>query len=219
MKELEELRRYYEARAPEYDEGYSRDDPFFQAEITQMIVEVQNLFVDRRVLEIACGTGVWTKVLAKVAGHVTATDISPVMLREAHQKGLDPVKVEFIEADAFDLSNVQGTFNAGLANFWLSHVPRARIDKFLDGLHSRLGKDALVFFCDNTFEEGRGGEFVRQEGAQDTFKIRTLSDGSKHKVLKNYYDEDQLKSILSPLSKNLTIHTRKWFWWVNYKVA
>ena len=219
MKELEELRRYYDRRASGYEEGYERDDAVFQAELTEMIDAAKKTLADRRILEIACGTGYWTEKVAEVAEHITATDVSPVALAEAKKKNLDPAKVRFQETDAFDLTATSGKFDAGLACFWFSHVPKARIDEFLAGFHSRLGKGSLVFMADNTFEEGRGGEFIREEGAQDTFKIRTLSDGSKHKVLKNYYDEDQLKSILSPLSKNLTIHTGKWFWWVSYQVT
>jgi 2-polyprenyl-3-methyl-5-hydroxy-6-metoxy-1,4-benzoquinol methylase len=218
-KAMLELRRYYDARAQEYEEGYSRDDPVFQAEVVQMKQEVGRLFVDRRVLEVACGTGVWTEVLAKVAEHVTATDISPVMLSQAHEKNLDPVKAEFIEADAFDLSQVPGTFNAGLAVFWFSHVPHSRVSEFLTGFHSRLQKGSLIFMADNTFEEGRGGKLIREPGVEDTFKLRTLSDGSAYRILKNYYHESYLRKILSPLSSNLIIHEGKWFWWVSYNIA
>lgn len=216
-KEQKELRHYYGKRAPVYEDGYSRDDEVFQAEITQIKEEVQSLFRGRKVLEIACGTGVWTRVLASVAKHVTATDISSEVLAEARKKNFDPARVSLIKADAYDLSTVPGQFNAGMAGFWFSHVPKSRISEFLTGFHMKLGKGSLVFLCDNTFEEGRGGKLVR--GKEDTFTIRELPDKSQHKVLKNYYDEPALRTLFSPLSRNLTIHAGKWFWWVSYNVA
>jgi ubiquinone/menaquinone biosynthesis C-methylase UbiE len=171
------------------------------------------------VLEVACGTGVWTEVLVQVAEHITATDCSSRVLAQARKKNLDPKKVFFIEADAYDLSPVHGSFDSGFAGFWLSHIPKNRIHQFLSGFHSRLGKGALVFMCDNTFEEGRGGRLIREPGTQDTFKLRVLPDGSEHKVLKNYYDESSLHEIFSPLCRNLTIFEGKWFWWVSYNVS
>lgn len=54
MKELEELRRYYERRTAEYEKGYLRDDAGFQAELVKMAEAVERTFVGRRVLEVAC---------------------------------------------------------------------------------------------------------------------------------------------------------------------
>lgn len=218
MKE-EELRLYYDRRAPGYEEGYERDDAVFQTELAQMIEAARNKLADRRILEVACGTGYWTERVADVAAHVVGVDASSQMLKYARAKGLDPSKVKFYQGDVYELTSVRGAFDAGLACFWFSHVPRSRVDGFLNGFHSRLGKGSLVFMADNTFEEGRGGEFVKVDGIADTFKIRKLPDGSRHKVLKNYYDKTSLRKIFSPLTSNLTIHEGKWFWWVSYEVA
>jgi len=214
-----ELRQYYNERAPVYEEGYHRDEEVFQAEIVQIKKEVQNLFESRRVLEVACGTGVWTQVLAGVAEHVTATDISSAVLTEARRKKLDTRRVILIEADAYNLSSVSGSFDAGFAGFWFSHIPRDKIQEFLSEFHSRLGKNSFVFMVDNTFEEGRGGRLIRKPGTLDTFKLRALPDGSEHKVLKNYYNESLLRTIFSQISRNLTLHEGKWFWWLSYFIA
>jgi hypothetical protein len=141
------------------------------------------------------------------------------MLRETRQKNLKSDKVALIQADVYDLSAVPGSFDAGMVGFWLSHVPRSRMFEFLAGFHSKLGSGSLVFMADNTFEEGRGGRLISEPGTRDTFKLRSLPDGSAYKVLKNYYHEPSLRKILSPLSTNLIVHEGKWFWWVSCQVA
>jgi SAM-dependent methyltransferase len=172
----------------------------------------------RRALEVACGTGYWTAVAAQVAQHVVAIDVSPEVLQIARRKGLPRDRVRFIEADAYALEGVPGTFDAGLANFWLSHVPKSRIDEFVRGFHDRLGAGAIVFMADNVYVPGIGGELITRPGSEDTFKVRRLADGSAHEVLKNYYDEEHLRRILESRSRDLDVHVGTCFWWVRYVV-
>ena len=210
---------YYDRRAAEYEEIYHRDDPARQREIAAIAAAMRNALDGRLVLEVACGTGYWTGMAAEVARHVVAVDSSPAMLALAHEKGLPKEKVEFRQGDAYGLEPVEGIFNAGLANFWLSHVPKARLAEFLQGFHSKLEKGSTVFMADNLYVHGLGGDLVNEPGSEDTFKERKLSDGSVHKVLKNYYEAGDLRSILQPLSSGLHIEMGECFWWVRYQVA
>src|SRR6058998_1664693 len=74
---LDLLTDYYSRRAPEYEEIYHRSDPVRQAEQQIIANEVRRLVQDRRVLEIACGTGYWTQFAAETAAHVCGIDSSP----------------------------------------------------------------------------------------------------------------------------------------------
>lgn len=212
------LTEYYNRRAPEYEQIWFRDDPVRQREQGAIVAEMQRLLRDRRVLEVACGTGFWTQFVAEVAEFICAIDLSQDSLQRAGTKALPPAKVEFREADAYDLAPVAGSFNAGLANFWFSHIPKSRMDRFLSGFHARLGGGAHIFMADNVYVPGLGGELVRRHGAEDTFKVRRLADGSTHEVLKNYYDVEQLKAIFGPRSAALNVHLGECFWWVSYAV-
>ena len=211
------MKDYYSLRAQEYEEIYERDDPLRQAELASIADAIKEAFLNRRVLEVACGTGYWTAVLSSVAKHVVAVDASPEMLAIARDRGLPPDEVEFCLGDAYALKSVPGVFDSGLANFWFSHVPKNRISEFLKGFHKRLGSGALVFMADNVFVPGVGGDLVTRAGREDTFKLRELSDGSRHEVLKNYNDADQLRAFLSPASSDLNIHMDSCYWWVRYK--
>ena len=208
--------KYYSRRAKEYDAMWRRDDPVRQAEQAAIAGALKRLLRGRRVLEIACGTGHWTQFAGEVAASVVATDASEEMLKLAVAKSLPPT-VKLRRADAYHLSSTE-TFDAGLANFWFSHVPKERIVEFLRGFHSALQPGAIVFMADNMFVEGLGGELFRKANDPNTYKLRMLSDGSKHEVLKNYYDAEELRDIFAPLTGELHVRTGKCFWWLDYKL-
>jgi hypothetical protein len=140
------------------------------------------------------------------------------MLNIARQKAYPSQNVRFLLADAYGLDTVPGSFDAGLANFWISHVPRAKLDAFIRGFHERLGEGSLVFMIDNLNTPGHGGEFVSEPNSADTFKLRELSDGSVHKIIKNYFEECELVELLEPHSRNLSIETATYYWWLTYSV-
>lgn len=210
--------QYYNHRAREYEEIYHRPNPVRQKELAEIATVMKDVFLTRYVLEVACGTGFWTAVAAKVAESVVAIDISNEMLAIAKAKGLPNERVQFCVTDAYNLDLVKGVFDAGLANFWLSHVPKSRLNDFLHGFHKRLISGAVIFMADNVLVPGLGGELVDKRGCEDTFKLRELSDGSKYEVLKNYYDTNQLQQIFEPLSSELKIRMGDCFWWIGYQV-
>src|ERR1041384_6807151 len=189
---------YYSRRAPEYEKIWYRDDPVRQGEQREIISVLQKIFKDRKVLEVACGTGFWTQHLADTAREILAVDISDAMLALAREKHLPP-KVQLIRGDAYQLDTIdEKDFDGGLANFWLSHVPKSRHAEFLDGFHARLTEGSAVFMADNVYVEGVGGRLVTRPGVEDTFKLRRLDDGSTHEGLKNYFTAGQLLKIFSP---------------------
>jgi ubiquinone/menaquinone biosynthesis C-methylase UbiE len=211
------LHGYYDRRAGEYEAIYFRDDPVRQDEQRQLAECLKEAVWGRRVLEIACGTGYWTQFAAQTARHVLGTDTSTEMLAAAQTKRLSPAKVTFQRADAYELEGLPGPFEAGVANFWFSHVPRARMHAFLDRFHRALAPGAVVFMADNVLVPGIGGQIVTYPDRADTFKRRCLSDGSRHEILKNYYTERELSEILAAVT-DLKIHMGRCFWWVIYQV-
>jgi demethylmenaquinone methyltransferase/2-methoxy-6-polyprenyl-1,4-benzoquinol methylase len=76
---LAEQIAYYRARAPEYERGL-----YATAEAHALMGEVvERIPSDVDVLEIACGTGVWTEHLATRARTLTALDAAPEMIEIA----------------------------------------------------------------------------------------------------------------------------------------
>lgn len=189
-----------------------------QKELGDIAAAMKKALSGRSVLEIACGTGYWTAVAAKVAEDILAVDISEEMLSIAKGKEMPGDKVKFLRGDAYVLETISGEFNAGVANFWLLHVQKASLSNFLSGFHKRLGSGSVVFMADNVYIPGLGGKLINKPGCEDTFKIRELADGSRHEVVKNYYREEQLREIFEPLASNLKIMVGKCFWWLSYLV-
>jgi SAM-dependent methyltransferase len=220
MTALEDLnlRRYYDQRAAEYEQIYLPRDEAHGRELGELARGLRVAMEGRGVLEVACGTGYWTACAAQVARSVTATDVSRAMLAEAREKVLPP-NVTIQLADAYDLTAVDGEFDAAVAMFWLSHVPRARLRTFLDGMHARLLPGSIVYLADNVYLPRVGGELLPADGSGDTYKLRRLGDGGRHRVLKNYFSERELSELLAPGTSDLTIRMGTYFWSARYRVA
>ncbi len=210
------MKEYYDRRAKEYEAVYHRDDPVRQQELAEITSAIEEAMRGRRVLEIACGTGYWTQRAAKTAAHITSIDAAPEMLEMARSKNLPLDKVDFHLGDAYKLDILGRNFDAGLAMFWFSHVPKARLQEFLTGFHAALEPKSTIFLAENMLQEGVGGELIRKPGIEDTFKRRTLADGSVHDILKNYYNRSELEAIFSPFATNLRIEMGACFYRVQY---
>ncbi|WP_282937230.1 class I SAM-dependent methyltransferase [Paenibacillus sp. RC67] len=213
------MRDYYGARAEEYEAIYHRDDPNYQQELSLLRNTLQSLTKNKSVLEIACGTGYWSQAVAETAARFVGVDIRPEVIQMAKAKNLPPDKVTFVEGDAYNLESIEGSFDFGLANFWFSHIPKNKIEHFLSGFHRKLLPGANVFIADNVYVPGRGGEWIVKEDSEDTYKLRELADGSRHEILKNYYDYDELREIFKPFSSDLKLYVGSSFWYVSYTVA
>lgn len=74
----------------------------------------------KRVLDLACGTGYGSALLAQAGAEVTAIDISPEAIREAKARHGDHVK--FLIADCHDLPFEDGKFDVVVANEMIEHV-------------------------------------------------------------------------------------------------
>ena len=95
-----ETQDYYRERAESYEEIYYRDQPDRRKEIDDEVARVRQLVTGKSVLELACGTGYWTKVMSETAQSITASDLSEEMLAVAKTKPL-VCPVEFVAADMF----------------------------------------------------------------------------------------------------------------------
>lgn len=169
------------------------------------------------VLEVACGTGYWSERVGRVSKSLTGIDITQETLDIAKQKNIPNAK--FLIGDAFNLNELHGTYNAGIANFWLSHVELDRVDSFIDQFHQKIGKGAVVLIADNVYIDGVGGELIRKDNDENTYKLRKLNDGTEFEVIKNYFTEDQLTNIFEHRSTNLSITMGNCFWWLTYTVS
>ncbi len=212
------LEEYYSRRAEEYDDIYHRPDKTRLKEQKFLAEYISQTFKGKFVLELACGTGFWTKHLIKSAKKILATDYSKNMLEIASYRLAKNSNIILLQGDAYNPPISSPKFNGAMANFWFSHIPRGKIKKFLDTLHSKLAKNSVVVFIDGVYIEGLGGELISKDKREDTFKMRTLSSGEKFDILKNYYNEKELEKIFSKYSKRIEIEYLTNFWIVKYHI-
>lgn len=212
------LVEYYSKRAKEYDGVYHRSDKVRLKEQQFLAHYITQTFKGRFVLELACGTGFWTKHLLKSAKKVLATDYSLDMLKIASSRLSKYSNIILLQSDAYSLPTLVPKFNGGMANFWFSHIPKSKIKKFLDNFHSRLTKKSVVLFADAVYIAGLGGELLIKDNHKDTYKKRILKSGEQFDILKNYYSEKELEKIFSKYSKKINIEYLTNFWIVKYYV-
>ncbi|WP_135666334.1 class I SAM-dependent methyltransferase [Halorhabdus rudnickae] len=106
---------------------------------------------DKRVLEIACGTGRFTVMLAERGADIVGLDISGPMLQQGREKaraaGVDD-HLQFFRGDAGRLPFPDDHFDAVLAMrfFHLADTPEAYLSEM-----RRVGKDVVFFDTFNRF--------------------------------------------------------------------
>jgi ubiquinone/menaquinone biosynthesis C-methylase UbiE len=211
-----ELVDYYRRRASEYEAIYAK--PERQSDLAVLRQAVPQRLVARRVLEIACGTGYWTALVAPVAASVVATDLAEEPMAIARAKSYPPDKVRFVLADAYQLPENLGRFDGALAIFWWSHIPLARIGDFLASLHRRLQPGARVVMMDNLYVEHSSTPISERDSSGNTYQLRRLADGSESRVLKNFPSEAELRAALHPHAARFAYRSLEYYWLAEYQL-
>ncbi len=208
---------YYRRRAWQYEAVYAK--PERQADLARLRKDLPKHFKDARVLEIACGTGYWTGVIAQAAKSVLATDLAEEPMLIAQSKPYPGANVRFACADAYALPAQLGRFDAAFAGFWWSHVPRERIGAFLSSVHARLERGAKVVLLDNRFVSSSSTPALGDADAQgNTYQLRKLEDGSQWRVLKNFPAEEALREMLAPHASAISYHELEYYWLLEYRL-
>ena len=207
---------YYAERAQEYERIYEK--PERREQLGQLKRLVRDTLTGRRVLEVACGTGYWTAVAAESAAHVTAFDVHESVLELARGKGLDPRRVKFLLGDAYEPPPFEERFSAALVAFWWSHMPRSRVNAFLERFHAFLEPGAIVLCLDNTFVPGQSTPITRVDVDGNTFQTRRLENGHEFEVLKNYPTEEELRTTIGPFADNVEVKWLQHYWALNYRL-
>jgi ubiquinone/menaquinone biosynthesis C-methylase UbiE len=209
------LRAYYAARAPYYDDVYQR--PECRADVAFLERHLPERLRDRAVLEVACGTGWWTRLIAPAAARLVATDATAEPLALARARP-GTARATFVQADAYALPESLGRFDAAFAGLWLSHVPIRRRPAFLASLHARLAPGARVVLLDNSVRQCVELPIAERDADGDTWQHRRLRDGSVHRVLKNFPTEDELRSMVDAVAARAEYRALGHFWLFEYEL-
>lgn len=181
---LAEQADYYRRRAGEYDATSYGDLVAAHARITRLIGDMQPTGA---ILEIACGTGLWTEVLADAAESLTAIDLAPEVVAIARAR-VRKNNVRFDVADIFSWKTPQ-RFDVVFFSAWLSHVPMNRFEHFWQTLRELLAGGGRVLFVDEPIELRDKETYLPDS---DEIVERQLRDGTTFRLVKNFVDPDNL---------------------------
>jgi SAM-dependent methyltransferase len=159
----------------------------------------------KRVLEVACGTGNHTKILAAKGYEVTGVDISDDMLSIARRKVKGHAR--FLRGDMRDLDAVvDGRYDAAIYLFSAVsyNLTRSDLKRTLQGLYDHLKERGVVIFdthfTKKSFEDGHRGEDIFDDGSVFGARLGVskregdigvisfsylIKDGAKTTVLRN----------------------------------
>ena len=201
---------YYRRRARHYEDFYAipehAGDLF---SIRQWLTEHSHR---SRILEIAAGTGFWTRIVAVVAARIMATDINEQMLMISAQRCSSP-NIVYAVADAYRLPVFQaGAFDLAMAHHWWSHVPKERQRDFLEGIAIGLRAGTKLLMIDQCYVAGFSGDQARVDGHGNRYEPRTLHDGTKFEIIKNYPSDTEIRAALSAFCSDIQIVRLRYFW-------
>ncbi len=192
---LEEQISYYRARAPEYDEWFLRkgrydvgadDNQRWHAETKKLRSALHQARPCGRILELACGTGWWTRELVVHCQKLTAVDSSPEAIA-LNQSKINDDRVEYIETNMFHWKS-ESLFDFVFFGFWLSHVPDSHMELFWRLIERSLRPGGKLFFVDNLIPSTPDSA----PPTEDNITRRRLNDGREFNIVKVFYDPDEL---------------------------
>ncbi|MEM8484297.1 MAG: class I SAM-dependent methyltransferase [Bacteroidota bacterium] len=208
------MQAYYEKRQPEYEAIYQK--PERQEDLLWLCDALSPHVRRRRVLELACGTGYWTRRMKHDATSIHATDIS-AQLAEAAVMSCDHASVTGDTLDAFNLPD-NLDFDCVVAGFLYSHILIEQRASFLKGLTASLPIDTTLLLYDNKYVPGSSTPISRTTPTGDTYQRRKLKDGSQHEVLKNFPTKKELQTTLQPFCNDVVVLESTYFWFATGKL-
>jgi ubiquinone/menaquinone biosynthesis C-methylase UbiE len=196
-----EMLEYYEARAPEYDDWYLRrgryergpvHDAAWNAELDIAGRWLDALPIAGEIVELAAGTGWWSPLLAS-KGELSLYDAASGPLDRARERLVaHRLRAHLHVRDAW--TEPDRAVDAVFTGFWLSHVPRARLDAFLAIVRRWLEPGGTFAFIDS-LPDPQSSAIDHPTPAGDT-SVRRLADGREFTVVKVYYEPAELEAAL-----------------------
>jgi SAM-dependent methyltransferase len=196
-----EMLAYYEARAPEYDDWYLRrgryergpvHDAAWNTELDMAGRWLDALPITGEIVELAAGTGWWSPLLA-AKGELSMYDGNPGPLDRARERLVaHRLRAHLHVRDAWDEPDRQ--VDALFTGFWLSHVPRDRLDAFLVLVRRWLKPGGRFAFIDSLPDEQSSA--ADHPTPADDRSVRRLDDGREFTIVKVYYTPPELEEAL-----------------------
>lgn len=164
MKNLQEKSGIYYSQAEVYDAFSAAEDA-----AGLVLAELLPAVNGKTVLDLGCGTGKYTALLASHVKHITGLDAAPAQLAIARECVKNFTNVDFIEGDAAE-AMLTRTYDVVLACWMLGTIAdEAKRAAILDRLDYNISFGGEIFLVENA----EGSEFERIRGRVDDPQQRT----------------------------------------------
>jgi ubiquinone/menaquinone biosynthesis C-methylase UbiE len=190
------MKKYYDARAPEYDEWYlglgkfsARERPGWDEAVAQLEIDIAAL-PPARTLDVACGTAFLTRHLR---GEITGLDQSARMLERASER---VPAATLVQGEATHLPFPDRSFGRVFTAHFYGHLNDPEREAFLAEAR-RVAPELVVV-----------DSAIRPDHAREEHQERVLGDGSRFRVYKRYFDAD---SLTRELGGGRILHASDWF--------
>jgi RimJ/RimL family protein N-acetyltransferase/SAM-dependent methyltransferase len=196
---------YYNDQAHVYEDqwfrrgahdGGAEDNSRWFEETAVVEAMVADLDASGDVLDVAAGSGVWTRLLAPRARRVVAVDASPRMLAQNRSHYGEP-HVEYVQADVFSW-DIHDRFDLIVMGFFVSHVPPARFDGLWARLRTWLRPSGCVWLVDERWQPGFPRAAGRSLGGPSHAHRRWLG-GRYYTIIKLFYTPEEITANLDAL--------------------
>jgi SAM-dependent methyltransferase len=136
-----------------------------QAEVAAVEQSLRDHISGGEVLELACGTGLWTRLLAQVNHRVMAVDAAPEVI-DVNRSRTQSAHVHYLVADLFLWTPPLAQFDAVFFGCWLSHVRSVSMQnlqprQLLGARSDSLGTDRLIIGLEGRWSRCRAGALER----------------------------------------------------------
>lgn len=201
---LDIQKEFYDQRAPDYMDPSRPLDRKAWGGITPEAARdlIEALGPVGHALEIAAGTGQFTRWLVRQSESVTALDSSPAML-ERNRREVDDPRIVYMQADVFEWVP-ERRYDLVFFGMWLSHVPPAAFERFWEQVGTYVAPGGRVVFVD---EDDRARGVVddpRLVGGVPVVR-RRLADGREYDVVKVFWNVEELEGRLSRLGWDIRV--------------
>jgi len=206
---------YYRARAGEYDQWFLRQGRYDRGpqqnaqwfgEVDTVVAALDAFGPRGDVLELACGTGLWTQRLAPYASQLTSVDASAEVIA-INRDRVAAANVRYVEADLFTWQPPAHSYDVVFFSFWLSHVPPDRFDAFWETVRACLAPGGRVFFVDSRFEPTGTAADQPLVDPDATAVTRRLNDGREFRIVKVFYEPGELAARLAIPGWRVTVQS------------
>ena len=123
----------------------------------------------RRVLDVACGEGYGSALLARDAAHVTGVDLSPQAIGHAQRAYADRGNLEFVAASCARMPLPEASFDLVVSFETLEHIPEQA--EFLAEVARVLKPDGLfILSCPNKLEYSDKRNFANEFHVKELYR-------------------------------------------------